>query len=84
MEDLKKILDERKKKIDTEMYWWLNSKRPFHIGDEYTIFLEKIDVSNKSVKIRIVNNKDKQQDQDADILLDVLLSSGMIRGQDGF
>jgi hypothetical protein len=84
MEDLKKILDERKKKIDTEMYWWLNSKRPFHIGDEYVIFLEKIDVSNKSVKIRIVNTKNQPQDQDTETLLEVLLSSGIIRGQDGF
>ena len=84
MEDLKKILDERKKKIDTEMYWWLNSKRPFHIGDEYAIFLEKIDVSNKSVKIRIVNTKNKQEDQDTSTILEVLLASGMIRGQDGF
>jgi hypothetical protein len=84
MEDLKKILGERKKSIDTEMYWWLNSKRPFHIGDEYVIFLEKIDVSNKSVKIRIVNTKNKSQDSDAETLLEVLLSSGVIRGQDGF
>ena len=45
------------KSITTEMYWWLNSKRPFFIGDEYEISLEKIDTNNKSVKIRIRNLK---------------------------
>lgn len=83
MEDLKKILDERKKKIDTEMYWWLNSKRPFHIGDEYVIFLEKIDVSNKSVKIRIVNTKNNQQDQDANNILAEFMFSDPSRGENG-
>jgi hypothetical protein len=74
MEDFKKILDERKKTIDTEMYWWLNSKRPFFIGDEYAIFLEQIDTSNKSVKIRIVNTKNKP-DEDPSKAFEILLSS---------
>lgn len=57
------------KPITTEMYWWLNSKRPFFIGDEYEIVLEKIDTSNKSVKIRVRNLKNPSKSDE--ILLKV-------------
>lgn len=63
---LGKFLEEkenkRKKPINTEMYWWLSLYRSFFIGDEYKISLEKIDMKNKSVKIKIVNLKTKSSE----------------------
>lgn len=64
--NLKKFLEEkenkRKKPINTEMYWWLSLYRSFFIGDEYEISLEKIDMKNRSVKIKIVNLKNKSSE----------------------
>jgi hypothetical protein len=65
--DIKKFFEEkqaaRKKPVETEMYWWLNMNRPFFIGDEYKIVLEKIDSANKSVRIKIVNLKTNKQQE---------------------
>lgn len=64
MEDLKKtveINDEQEHKpgfgIKTDMYWWLNFRRAFFIGDEYKIELEAIDRKSNSVKIVVTNLK---------------------------
>ena len=43
--------------VKTEMYWWLNFRRSFFIGDEYKIKLEAIDRKSNSVKIVITNLK---------------------------
>lgn len=67
LSQLKKFLEEkqasRKKPIETEMYWWLNMNRPFYIGDEYKIVLEKIDSANKSVRIKILNLKTHKEQE---------------------
>jgi hypothetical protein len=46
-------------KITSSMYWWLNSRRPFIINDEYKIELYEIDHRRNTVKIIITNLKDQ-------------------------
>ena len=44
-------------KLKTQLYWWLGSRRPFIINDEYKIELLFIDKINNSAKIQITNLK---------------------------
>ena len=44
-------------KIKTSIYWWLGSKKPFIINDEYKLELLFIDKDNNSAKILITNLK---------------------------
>ena len=44
-------------KLKDDLYWWLNSKRPFIVNDEYKIELLFIDNNNHSVKIKVTNLK---------------------------
>jgi hypothetical protein len=53
--------DNNKNAIKDEMYWWLNARRSFKIGDEYEINLLMIDNKNKSVKILIRNLKSEAE-----------------------
>lgn len=86
MTELNKLLEEkkkaRKKPIETEMYWWLNANRPFYIGDEYQIILEKIDSGNKSARIKIINlkNCDSKSSSDADVSLQELIALHDVSG----
>ncbi len=44
-------------KLKTQLYWWLSTRRPFIINDDYKIELVFIDKVNNSVKIQITNLK---------------------------
>lgn len=59
MSDKKSVSTEKdvKKPVDTKMYWWLNRRRPFYIGDEYRIDLVKINDQDNGVKIVVTNLK---------------------------
>lgn len=46
-------------KLKDSLYWWLGSKRPFIINDEYQIELLHIDRNHNSAKIKITNIKTK-------------------------
>ena len=46
--------------IKDEMYWWLNTRRPFYIGNEYKILLDHIDRKSGSVKILVVKVKSEE------------------------
>lgn len=65
--------------VKDKMYWWLNYRRAFYIGDEYKIELEAIDTGNKSVKILVTNLKNNAKeieivDTNLD-LINILLAS---------
>lgn len=44
-------------KLKTSLFWWLGSRKPFFINDEYKIELLYIDREHNSAKIRITNLK---------------------------
>lgn len=54
----RKITDNAfKNKLQDQLYWWLNKKRPFYINDEYKIELLHIHRGYDSAKILITNLK---------------------------
>ena len=48
-------------KLKDQLYWWLNSSRPFYINDEYRLELLHIDREHNSAKILITNLKNNTQ-----------------------
>ena len=44
-------------KLKDSLYWWLCTKKPFIINDEYKVELLYIDREHYSAKIRITNLK---------------------------
>jgi hypothetical protein len=44
-------------KLKDSLYWWLGTKRPFVINDEYKLELLFVDKINNSAKIRVTNLK---------------------------
>lgn len=44
-------------KLKDVLTWWLGTKRPFFINEDYKLELLHIDRNNESVKIRITNLK---------------------------
>jgi hypothetical protein len=56
-------------RLKTSLFWWLGSRRPFFINDEYKIELLYIDRTHNSAKIRITNLKN-QQEQEGEVFHD--------------
>ena len=46
-----------RKPVETVMFWWLNTNRPFYIGDEYRIDLVSSNRFGTSIKIVVTNLK---------------------------
>ena len=53
-----------KNRLKDKIYWWLSTKRPFIINDEYEIRLLIIDKDRGTVKIEVVNLKEKVNNED--------------------
>lgn len=49
--------------IKDSIYWWLGSKKPFYINDDYKLELLYIDKVNNSAKILITNLKTGQKQE---------------------
>lgn len=55
---MEKNKEAARKPVETRMYWWLNKKRPFYIGDEYRIdLLVNPFMMSQSIKIVVTNLK---------------------------